>query len=324
MMLSSALLVVMSIMGAGLCCLYCQQRLDHYRQMASGLGYISQLEKVLELLPQHRGMANTYLSGDQGFLEKMRAVQHSLEQQLGSIDQLHAQSALHPELLTRWQVIRDGWSRLKGEFQTLNAATSFERHSALIGELLYLISDAAGRMRLTRHPEPRLREMIQTSFNLLPPMIENIGQARGIGSGAAAKGTLLTTIRIKLEFLHERLGSHSASAYATLEGGLQQGPLGQIGRERIAATRHQTRHFLETITRHLLGERITISSSDYFSEGSSAFNSNLVLLGEITASLDQQVNGMIPALKSRLRWSITLAVGGAMLLIAAWWSLMLT
>lgn len=324
MMLSSALLLLMLIMGGGLCCLYCHQRLEHYRQMACGLGYIGHLEKVLELLPQHRGMANTYLSGDQGFLEKMTVVQQGLEQQLRNIDQFHAEAALHPELLKRWQGIREGWNRLRQAFQSLDAAASFERHSALIGELLYLISDAADRMQLTRHPEPRLREMIQTSFNLLPPMIENIGQARGIGSGAAARGTLLTTIRIKLEFLHERLGSHSASAYATLERGLQQSALGEGGRARIATTRRQTGHFLETLSGRLLGERITISSSDYFSEGSAAFNSNLLLLGEITASLDQQVNGAIPALKSRLHWSITLAVGGSMLIITTWWSLLLT
>lgn len=324
MILASALLVAVLIMGAGLFCLRGHQRLDHYRQMADGTRYISHIEKVLEHLPQHRGMANTYLNGDQSFLEKMKGMQRTLEQDINAIDQFHTQHGAHTDILSRWQNIKHGWSSLKQEFQSLNAGESFERHSALIGEVIYLISDAADSMQLTNHPEPSLRKIIQTSFNLLPPIIENIGQARGIGSGAAAKGTLLTTMRIKLEFLHQRLGSNSSSTYSTIERCLQQNSLGQISRDNIARTQSQTGDFLKTISTRLMGEKITISAADYFSEGTTAFNSNLALLNTITTTLEQQINEMIPRLKSRLVWSITMATGGTILLISTWWSLALT
>lgn len=333
MMLSSALLAAVFIMGAGLFCLRCHQRLDHYQQMANGTRYISHIEKVLEHLPQHRGMANTYLNGDQSFLEKMKGMQQTLEQDINTIDQYHAQHDGHADILNRWQSIKHGWSSLKQEFQSLSAGESFERHSALIGEVLYLISDAADSMQLNNHPEPSLRKIIQTSFNLLPPIIENIGQARGIGSGAAAKGTLLTTIRIKLEFLHQRLGSNSNSTYSTIERCLQQNSLSQISREglphegfghNITRTQSQTGDFLKTISTHLLGKKITISAADYFSEGTAAFNGNLSLLNTITATLEQQITEMIPRLKSHLVWSITIVTGGTVALISIWWSLALT
>lgn len=310
-MLSASLLSLSLVTAAALVCLHCRQRLGHYRTMERGLDYIAHLIKVLELLPQHRGMANTYLNGDQSFLEKMSGAQHSLEQQMAAIDRLHGGAGLDPQLAGRWRGIREGWTKLIQGFQSLNAAESFERHSALINELLYLISDAADRMHLSRHPEAELREVIRTGFNLLPPMIENIGQARGIGSGAAARGELLATVRIKLEFLHERLGSSATGAYATLERCLTHSGGGDL-----ATIRNQTEGFLETISSHLLGDRISIAANDYFSEGSAAFNGNLALLGEITTTLTQQVNAMIPRLKSHLLWSITLAIGVTMLLLS--------
>ena len=324
MMLSSALLAVMLIMGCGLCSLHCRQRLNHYRQMALGVRYINHIEKILEHLPQHRGMANTFLNGDKSFLEKMTGMQQTLEQDIKTIDQYHAQHTVHTDILARWQTIKNGWSNLKHDLQSLSASESFERHSALIGEVLYLISDAADRMSLSNHPEPSVRSIIQTTFNLLPPIIENIGQARGIGSGAAARGTLLTAVRIKLEFLHERLGATASGAYTTIERCIQQNSKNQISRDSISSSQQQTVHFLETMVRHLLGDKITISASDYFSEGTTAFNSNLMLLGGITATLDQQINSAIPKLKVRYLWSITIAVGGTIILALMWWSVATT
>ncbi len=320
-MLASALLLAMLMIGGGLGCLYRHQCLDHYLQMAKGTHYISLIEKVLEHLPQHRGMANTLLNGDASFLEKMKVIQQTLEQDIKTIDQYNTQQGVHADILSRWQAIKGGWSDLKRDLQSLNAGESFERHSVLIGEILYLISDTADRTRLTKHPEPSLRKVIQTSFNVLPPIIENIGQARGIGSGAAARGTLLTAIRIKLKFLHERLGATAGSAYATLERHIQQNNQSQISRNTIADTQSQTSAFLGTMSSQLLGDRITISASDYFNAGTTAFNSNLKLLNTITTTLDQQIKNMIPKLKSRFVWSITITAGGAILLFLMWWNL---
>jgi methyl-accepting chemotaxis protein len=321
MMLTSALVVVMLIMGSGLCSLHCRQRLNHYRQMAQGIHYINHIEKILEHLPQHRGMANTFLNGDKSFLEKMTGMQQTLEQDINTIDQYHAQHNVHADILSRWQTIKSGWGSLKQNVQSLSAGESFERHSALIGEVLYLISDAADRMSLSNHPEPSARQIIQTTFNLLPPIIENIGQARGIGSGAAAHGTLLTAVRIKLEFLHQRLSTTAHNAYSTIERSIQQNVSFQISRDNIANSQRQTEDFLGTMSHQLLGEKITISASDYFSEGSSAFNSNLALLGGITTALIQQINNTLPELKTRYLWSITLTVGSAIVLTLMWWNI---
>lgn len=319
MILTSALLITLLIMTGGGCCLHCYQRLGHYRQMANGTEYITLVEKVLEHLPQHRGMANTFINGDMSFLEKMKGMQQTLDQDINAIDHYCARHQPHADITQRWQTIKTGWHRLRGEIQSLTAEESFERHSHLISEVLCLISDAADRTCLTAHPEPNMRKIIQTTFNLLPPIIENIGQARGIGSGAAARGTLITTVRIKLEFLHERLGHNASSAYSTIEQ-----CMGRNSSSQISNSREQTRQFLETISNRLLGDKITITAADYFSAGTTAFNSNLALLSEITTSLEQQINGTIPKLKTSFIWSITLGVGGAILLISIWWNLMLT
>jgi len=321
-MLTSALLVVILIMGCGLCSLHCHQRLIHYRQMAQGLRYINFIEKILEHLPQHRGMANAFLNGDKGFLEKMTEIQQILEQDVKKIDHYNAQHTVHNDLRERWQTIKNGWNTLKNRIQSLSASESFELHSALIGEVLYLISDTADRTNLSNHPDLRVRQIIQITFNLLPPIIENIGQARGIGSGAAARGTLLTAIRIKLEFLHQRLIATASNAYTTIERCIQDSS-SQIDRDNIARSQHQTEQFLGTMANRVLGEKITISASDFFSEGSSAFNSNLTLLGSITTTLDQQANATIPKLKSHYVWSIAFTTGSFVMLALMCWNVVM-
>ncbi len=222
MTLTVSLLIVVLITTAWLVAYRQYRRLFHFQLMSHGMSFIHHVRRALGHLPQHRGMANAFLNGDQDFREKMTQMQSEIDHDIDAINDCMTRHPLTPVLLTRWDKIQNGWATLKNEVKTISPTDSFERHSVLISEILYIVSDTSDEMRVSEHPDDEKKRIARTTFELLPTIIETIGQARGIGTGAAAKGTLITAVRIKLEFLLGRLDDSLQSAHATIGDVLQK------------------------------------------------------------------------------------------------------
>lgn len=323
MIFSVTLILVLIIATLCLWVMQKRQAVEHMLLMEHGLCYLRQVCKILEHLPQHRGMASAFLNGDQGFKAKMLAMQGHIGADIEAIDQCMLGHPLPRTLTLRWEKIKRSWSSLQEEVSNISPNDSFERHTALITEVLNLISDCADDMRISAHPDPDLQNMARTTFNLLPTMIEVTGQARGIGTGAAAQGKVLTPVRIKLQFLHHRLSDTLTVSRQSIDACLNSAAMdSRIESGTISQGFSDTQAFLDTIAQNMLSTGTTqISAEEYFARGSRAFDSNIRLFNAIGKVLDSDLQQRIPRLKSGLKWSGGATTILAMLLLLAWMQL---
>jgi len=287
-----------------------KKSLSHLILMDHGMCYIAHVRKALEHLPQHRGMANAFLNGDQSFKEKMNTMQKIIAEDIVAIDECMTRHPLPITMTSRWQQIKNNWHSLKSDFNSISPNDSFERHTAMITDILSLISDSADDMRINAHPDNDLQKIATTTFNLLPTIIEVTGQARGIGTGAAAKGNVVTAVRIKLQFLHDRLTHTLATTQQTIENCLQgNNAQFDIKQQTTSNSFANTQLFLNSISQNMLvNEKPQISAEEYFSIGSKAFDSNIQLFDAISTALGEDLNHRIPRLKNKLRLSIIFSV----------------
>lgn len=162
-----------------------------------GLQYAVQISSLLELIPQHRGMTNGLLRGDERFRARITAMQPTLEKALADADTADRRWGTELQLHEPWQQIRSRWLKLHGNAQQLTAETSWQQHTALIADYLDLIFRITINSTLYTEEDPATRHLIEVNFHYLPQLIEALGQLRGGGSGMIADG------KITMEELHE-------------------------------------------------------------------------------------------------------------------------
>ena len=155
-----------------------------------GLKYAIQVSSLLELIPQHRGMTNGLLQGDERFRARIAAMQPALQKALADTDDADRRWGDELHLREQWQQVRSRWVKLHGEAQRLSVETSWQQHTALIADYLDLIFRITINSTLYTEDDPGTRHLIEVNFHYLPQLIEALGQLRGSGSGMIADGKI--------------------------------------------------------------------------------------------------------------------------------------
>ena len=155
-----------------------------------GLKYAIQVSALLELIPQHRGMNNGLLRGDENFRVKIAAMQPALEKALADADAADRQFGAILQLREPWLQVRSRWLKLHGEARQLTTEASWQQHTALIAGYLDLIYRITINSTLYTEDDPATRHLIEVNFHYLPQLIEALGQLRGSGSGMIADGKI--------------------------------------------------------------------------------------------------------------------------------------
>lgn len=187
-------------------------------QRSQGMTDVVKLRRVLEAIPQHRGMANALLQGDESFRSKLSQLQSGVDADMRPLAALSAGSDPW-SVATRVGKVQDGWSFIKQQLAHFSPADSFARHTALMREILYLLNDVADAAGLMA--EDTGARLIDAAVNQLPRVTETLGQARGMGTGVAARGKCTTDMRVKLRYLHANTQQVSAEVAQGMRSTLQ-------------------------------------------------------------------------------------------------------
>lgn len=253
-----------------------------------GLRWCGLLLELVLRLQQHRGMASAMLSGDASFRPSLRQKRAEIERLFlalsvlpANIDRSVENIALHelPEL-------RQRWTGLCAELDSLTPFTSMTRHTAVIGSLLFAlrnIGEICLSGRIARH-DARIDMVVPVFVDRLPALSEALGQIRALGAGVTAAGCASAEDRVRLSYLIHRINellgrSESALAHA----GLLKLPEAASG---FVCTRARVSLLLDMVCRDLLEpERVRVSPQSYFNTASTAIDSVFALV----AVLQQQL-----------------------------------
>lgn len=238
------------------------------RRSRRGIEINGVLRKLLQHIQMHRGMASIILNGDGSFNAKLKAKQGDINDELRAMaDKTPAARDLF--LGAPLERIQSDWEMLRTQVLQLTVSESFERHSALIQQVLHLIADVAERSQLdVGGPVPHaLSDML---WRRLPELAEDIGKARAIGSGVAAAGLVSGVDRIRLRFLVNRIQSGLK---------VMQAAIGEDTGNRFGGEAHQSASRVQTSVDRLLqmieseliaAERPNLSATTYFSAATDA------------------------------------------------------
>ncbi len=295
-------------------------KVDEVRKVENehmGVVYLTKIRPLLASMPQHRGMTNAFLSGDSSFRERIMVNRRDVDAALSELqrmDEMLGEKFKTGSLVSR---IQQQWDGLKQRAMGMSPEESFAAHTAMISDLLALIIAVADGSTITLDSELSSYYLGDALVNRLPVLIESMGQARGLGAGAAAKRQLGESDRGLLAILQNRIMESNAELDLGLDTVLKVRPdLESALSGYIGPATKEISHFEQTLNKELLvAETITVSSAEVFEVGSSAIDKALALYDAIVPALDGLFLEKIEEDMRTVYFSVALVIGVVLLVV---------
>lgn len=238
------------------------------------LGACTRLIGMLSALQQHRGLSTGWLAGDASFESRMHARRRDIDALMPALMAVaaHENGMLRPCFTVqdaalfrhRWRELVDGLAKATPEQNIAAHTRQIERLTGMLAAL--------GEARIELPGGSTLPPGLAKNFAYrLPALSECLGQARAIGSGAAAAGQCAPVARVRLVFLASRAESLLRQA-SEVDGGQAAGLLARQNVDRLATL---------VRTGLLASARTTITAEAYFAAATEAIDS---VFGWIRAS----------------------------------------
>ncbi len=257
------------------------------KQEMRGIRYIAVLRQLVQHFPEHRGMTNAYLSGAKQLKAKILTKRQQISQDVAAIDAVNAELGIELEATAGWQGIKTTWQGLKNDAFAGEQKTIFARHTRLIAQVLTLISDISDNSGLTMDPELESFYIAASVVNSLPQIVENLGQARGMASGLAVRGTVSTEESIKLASLLAAVQKSTNALKRSKKVIVKSNPeLGGLLQGNMSQAISQSEGYLAYLESTVLeASTMVVTSKQVFSKGTAVIQTNFKLMDRLMLEL---------------------------------------
>ena len=278
------------------------------------LRYFAALRPLLQHVPEHRGMANAFLNGAEGFRPRLAAKAREIDRDFRKLGGLDAELGAMLGTGDRVGELARRWSALKREVGALEPAAAFERHTRLVGDLLALGRDVGERSGLLFDERPATVFLAGAVVSVLPELAETLGRLRGLLSGIVARGSATPEERLALAVdltTARRLLAELAHALAVIERERPEVAASLAG--SYDAARAAAGGYLDFAERVFRGTAEGARAQDVFTRGTATIAQAYSLLDSGLAALD----GVLEARGERAAfWRDVIAASVAALLAA--------
>lgn len=253
-----------------------------------GLKYSYFLGDILKDIQKHRGITSALLSGDISSKEKQLDMQAHVGAEIGAIDTIDQRFGYSLKTTEKWRDIKKRWNELKERVPNLSAQESFDLHTVLIGDILSFIHYVAETSNLIFDPQPDTYYLVDALVLKLPTLSEDLGQARALGSGIAARKVLSDDDRITLRILYLEIKSAVDVNNRGFETAFRENPGLQLKLEKyVTDSVNAINEFLKILDRELIkAERIEIEADDYFQIATKAIDAVFTTYDETIPELN--------------------------------------
>jgi len=260
-----------------------------------GLEYVVAVRGVLEPLQTHRGQTAVYLGGEPSFRGKLLATRQLVDKGFEQLRVTDAEVGVALQTEGKLAPILAGWQNLKNDSLSDDQAKSFTDHTALIDQLLTLISYVGDTSQIALDPAIDSYYLGDAAVNRIPRLLEFMGQARAMGAGAAAKGTLSNRELVELAVLANNIGYQTNKMKAGLNTAIKNNPAlaGKISEaiDEVVADAVQFKALLDSELIHK--DVITVSASTVFNAATSSITKMYGLFDIVAPELDGLWEGRV-------------------------------
>ncbi len=304
--------------------LYVQRALDDIaqaRRQAEGTAPVIALQKVVQLMQQHRGMTAGMLSGNEALAARRPAVRDALNQALKTVDaQLAARRAATTTVAT-WAEFKQTWTTLEQAVANRHPQST-QQHTRLIAALMLFNETLLDEYRLSRSTDETDSALVQATLVHVLGLSEKLGLMRAQGSSFLSLGVLPAESRATLLALQQRANeihgdmTRSLGSATRLDAGLKSALGGKV--DELKARISQT---LALADKELINApTLTLPASAYFDEftrtidGLFAFNTDATQL--LVKNLDRRVANAQQGMALTLGLLLLLMAGAVALALA--------
>ncbi len=252
-----------------------------------GIKYIQAARLPMQYIQQHRGMTAAYLNGSSEF--KSRIISKRQEVDKYFIQLQNADNELGDTLKLKGSTSRliEQWQSIKSNSMNQKTAVAIKHHSKLVADILLLMVKAADNSGITLDPNLDTSYMGASLVSILPNLMENMGQARAVGSAVAAKGEFTEKTFVRLSILVNSINTLASRLEAGLASTVNANDnikraLGSIidGNNKAVA---DMKNLL--INDLLKPKKITISGDKVFNTATQAINGSYKLFDVMAPAL---------------------------------------
>jgi len=222
-------------------------------QETDGLDYLEALGPFFEFVPQHRGLASRFLSGDASQKEAILAHQKKLDRAVQAMDAVDQRLGPRLEVGDRWTKIRTSWLELKTQVFQLPAEESFARHTHLMANVLALVNHISEKSNLNIDPVVANNYLLNNITRQIPVLTEFIGQSRAFCLHLATKKEATRQEKDQVLILIGRIQAFRSQSDGVIQSAvnLDSGLAKTVGEKQQAAAKALD-SFLELITKGIV------------------------------------------------------------------------
>ncbi len=290
----------------------------HFAQKEQlGVEYIVPLRQLIQHFPEHRGMTNTYLSGNGSFKSKILEKRKQIADDIRLIDKLDQRLGTTLDTTVLWNSIKSNWNRLETDAFNGPEKEIFARHTQLIAEVLSLILHISDSSDLTLDTELDSYYIKEAVVTLLPQAIENLGQARGMSAGLATRQSISQKESIKLTSLLSIVQTNINALERDMQALRQSNPdlANDIG-SHVNQTLTRSKNYLMFLQTEILNSsQISVHPSAVFSKGTEIIKLNFKLLDLLVSELETLLNQRIEGHYSQMTLLLSLVIAVTLLAI---------
>ncbi len=270
-----------------------------------GLSHVRMTGRLLRAFAEHRGMRNGSFADPtlfrKGLADKEAEIDRLLAEN-GRMDREQAGAIAIPKgwngIAKRWQTIKNG---------RLNRAQQWRLHTEIIAMLVRHMRTIGDETGLLREQDLLLHHLIVAPLLMTPPLLESVGQMRGLGVAMIASGKVTDEDRLKLGGLLGRL----AWQRQDLDSELRL-PFAEVGMEALIWPYQEFSrrlHGLTTLTKERLlsGHDGGISPRDYFAQATGVIRGGSLFDAAVLRFVGRRLHRRVDR-ELRMQYNIKLAV----------------
>jgi len=273
------------------------QRIADAKLKIIGIEHIKETEKLAKAIPEHRGMNNAYLSDSHLFATALHAKAAEIDRLFAENDGMDRLDATYIEIPDEWPGIEERWQHIKRNPD--DALLSWRLHTEIITLLNKHLRDVGRQTRLSYDANPGIHNQLSLQLEIMPDLLEKIGQLRGQGVAFLARKSINEQGQISLTNIASNLSLLLSEATQLLHQDKSMHPSEQIQRAFSTFAKSCTA-FIDTTQRQLIrNRRLSISAEDYFTLATRTIAEGLALsqanMAHIEYLLEQRINASITA-----------------------------